>query len=173
MTVYTKIEAALTPRPNFFAKLRESAHQYGRRVKSSVTNSIRSVGSRLRKIPKYQLPSTAPPVRSTAGILHGAQSRLLCAKRKIHGAIGSHLCLTPILTEFRHRHLRKAHPLLRRAAVSVRDLLRATDRYRVNLRLSDNYTADLTRLKRAAPALAALLIMIVFVIQALIRVTAR
>ena len=173
MTVYTKIEAAPTPRPNLSAKLRESAHQYRRRVQSSVTNSIQSVGSRLRKIPKYQLPSTAPLVRSTAMILHGAQSRLLCAGRKIRGAIDSRLCLPPILTEFKNRHLRKAHSFLRSVAVSVRDLLRATDRYRVSLRLSDNYTADLTRLRRAAPALAALLVMIVCVIQALISVTAR
>jgi hypothetical protein len=173
MSVRTKFEAALTPRPNFSGRLRESAHQYRRRVQSSVTSSIQSVGSRLREIPKYRLPSTAPLVRSTAMILHGAQSRLLCGGRKIRGAIDSRLSLPALLTESKNRHLRKAHSFLRSAAVSARNLLQATDRYRVSVRFSDNYTADLTRLRRAVPALAALLVMIVFVIQALISVTAR
>lgn len=173
MSVRTRFEAALTPRPNFSGRLRESAHRYRQRVQSSVTNSIQSVGSRLRKIPKYQLPSTAPTVRSTARILHGAQSRLLCAGRKIRGTIDSRLCLPPILTEFKNRHLPKLHSFLRSAAISARNLLRATAHYKVSLRVSDNYTVDLSRLRRAVPALAALLVMIVFVIQVLISVTAR
>jgi hypothetical protein len=169
----SEVGGAITHRPRFPVHLTNSTSRYLQRKQNYLSNRIRSVSSELRSATNCKL---ARLTEASAGVLQQTHSRLLraphTASTKIRSATNYRASLLPI-PEAMIRDLRKTYSFVLRATLRARNLQLVVARSKASLRIRDNYTVDLPRLRRAVPALAVVLVMIVFVIQALMSASAR
>jgi hypothetical protein len=168
-----EIQTVIGHRRKFLVHLRNCAGRDLRKTQKRLTNTGQNTVRNLRSASNNKLSLSQPVTECVARVLQGTRFRLLrvaeTTKAQIHGASKYRLSLPPIpVTVLRNSH--RTHSLLVTIMVGARNRLRAAAHYNPRLWISANYKLDLTRLRRAASALAVLLVMLVFVIQEIVMV---